>query len=44
MCLMRERKVSHKLLYYTQKQMFDNIKKTLKMIILGVIHFMSSSL
>ena len=45
MCLMRERNVSQRLLFYTQKQMFDNEKKTtLKIIILGVLYFMSSSL
>ena len=44
MCLMRERNVNQKLLFYTQKQMFYNEKKTLKVIILGVIYFMSSSL
>ena len=44
MRLMRERNVNQKLLFYTQKQMFDNEKKTLKVIILGVIYFMSSSL
>ena len=46
MCLKRERNVSQRLLFYTQKQMFENEKntKTLKIIILGVIYFMSSSL
>ena len=44
MRLMRERNVSQRLLFYTQKQMFDNEKKNSEKIILGVICFMSSSL
>ena len=44
MCLMRERNVPQRLLIYKQKQKFDNKKKILKIIILGIIYFMSSSL
>ena len=42
---MRKRKrLSETFVLHTQKQMFNNKKKTLKIIILGVIHFMFSSL